>query len=290
MKTLSSLLAAWLLWVGAAAAQVTVETTLAQDQFLPGEPILVAVKISNLSGQTLTFGQDAEWLSFTLETREGALVQRQGEVPVLGEFKVETTQAGTRRVDLAPYFSVHKFGRYKVTATVKIPAWDKQVSSRPTSFDVVNGTKLWEQEFGLPAEPGQAQGAPEVRKYALLQANLVKHLRLYVRITDAAEEHIYRLFSLGDMVSINRPEAQLDKYGNLHVLYQVGAHSFNYSVVNPQGRLMLREAHDYTTSRPRLSADQDGRISIRGGARRETANDLPPSAPPVSTNRPVAAP
>ena len=39
-----------------ASAQVTVEVSLDQDQFLPGEAIIAAVRITNRSGQTLRLG------------------------------------------------------------------------------------------------------------------------------------------------------------------------------------------------------------------------------------------
>ena len=42
-----------------APAQVSLELALEQDQFLPNEPIRLAVKISNTSGQQLHLGTDA---------------------------------------------------------------------------------------------------------------------------------------------------------------------------------------------------------------------------------------
>jgi hypothetical protein len=56
-----------LVWSG--RAQVSVEIVLEQEQFLIGEAIPAAVRITNRSGQTLRLGDEANWLSFTLETR-----------------------------------------------------------------------------------------------------------------------------------------------------------------------------------------------------------------------------
>jgi uncharacterized membrane protein len=61
-----------------AKGQVTVEVTLDQEQFLPGEAIPVSVKISNRSGQKLTFGTEPDWLTFAIESRDGLVVPKIG--------------------------------------------------------------------------------------------------------------------------------------------------------------------------------------------------------------------
>src|SRR5207249_11768589 len=70
-----------------------------QDQFLPGETLPAAVRISNRSGQTLRLGAEEDWLTFSVEARESAVVAKIGEVPVRGEFVVESSQRATKHVD-----------------------------------------------------------------------------------------------------------------------------------------------------------------------------------------------
>ena len=275
------------LWLGLLATlssgfgQVTVEVTLDQDQFLPAETIVAAVRIANRSGQTLLLGGTPDWLTFSVEAREGLIVPKMDEVPVTGEFVLESSKVATKRVNLTPFFRLTKPGRYSVAASVRIQPWDKEFSSTPKAFDIIQGTKLWEQDFGVPPPAGAETTNPEVRKYALQQANYLKQLRLYLRLTDAAESRTLRLFSLGAMVSFGRPEPQVDQQCNLHVLFQTGARSFSYCVVNPDGQVIVRQTYDYANTRPRLQVDSAGRFSVTGGARRVTADDLPP--PPVTT-------
>ena len=142
------------------SAQVNVELTLDQDQFLAGESIQVGVRITNFSGQTLVFGKEGDWVQFAIEGRNNYIVPSTGEVPVQGEFEVESSTVVTRRVDVAPYFALTRPGRYLVTATVNLKQWDKQLVTRPKTLDVIAGTKLWEQEVGLSTTPGQP---PEAR-------------------------------------------------------------------------------------------------------------------------------
>jgi hypothetical protein len=121
-----------------------------------------------------------------------------------------------------------------------------------------------------------------LRRYVLQQANyLRKQLMLYLQITDRTGK-VYRVFPLGPMLSFGQPEAQVDKGSNLHVLYQNGPHSFSYTVVNPDGTVIVRQTYDYTT-RPRLTMDDEGQLKVAGGARRVTVTDVPASS--GETNR-----
>src|SRR5262245_31982051 len=86
-----------------ASAQVRVEVTLDQEQFLSGEALPAAVRVTNRSGQTLHLGGQPDWLTFSVESREGSIVVKNGEVPVLGEFTLESSKVATKVADLAPY-------------------------------------------------------------------------------------------------------------------------------------------------------------------------------------------
>ena len=251
--------------------QVTVELLLEQDHFIRDESLPVKVRISNRSGQTLKLGEDEDWLTFNVESRDGYPVRRFGETPVREPFILESASAATRKVDIMPYFSVSRPGRYVVTATVKIKDWGEHVVSSPRMFDVVTGQKIWEQEFGVPARAG----SPEVRKYTLQQANYIKRRMLYLRLTDDKDTQVFRVVPVGPLVSFSKPEAQLDRDSNLHVLFQTGARAFYYVVISPNGELLTRETHEYTNTRPVLRAADLGRIMVAGGVRRRAIDDFP---------------
>ncbi len=231
-------------WV---SAQVSVDLALDQDQFLPGESLVVGVRLTNFSGQTLHLGKDSDWLHITIEGRDNYVVPTTADLPVLGEFDVESSKIVTRRVDMAPCFALTRPGRYMVSATVKLKDWDKELVSKQQSF----------------------------RKYALQQAIHLKRMKLYVRVTDQAGSRVFRVFPIGPLISFSSPEHQIDKSSNLHVLYQIGAKSFNYSVINPEGKLLIRQTHEYSDTRPILRMDGKGRIYVGGGNRRVSSDDLP---------------
>src|SRR5437867_2884472 len=218
------------------SAQVSVDLALEQDQFLPGESLMVGVRITNFSGQTLHLGKDSDWLHITLEGRDNYVVPTTADLPVQGEFDVESAKVVTRRVDVVPCFALARPGRYTVNATVKLKDWDKELVSKPKAFDVIAGTTLWEQDVGVSAPAGSRHPDPEVRKYALQQAIHLKQMKLYVRVSDQAGSRVFRVFPIGPLISFSSPEHQIDKLSNLHVLYQTGAKTFNYSVINPDAK------------------------------------------------------
>ena len=248
-----------------ALGQVTVEVGQTQDQFLPGESVPVAVRITNQSGQTLHLGDEDDWLTFSVEGIGGTVVPKLGEVPVRGAFDLESSGVATKRVDLAPYFPLLQRGRYTVTAMLKIRGWNSEIPSRGKTFDVIEGVNLWEQEFGLPEAAGGTNANPEIRRYCLRQASYLRELRLYLRVTDQSGTRPVRVVPIGVMLSFSRPEHRIDKHSNLHVLYQSGPQSFSYTVYNPDGDLITRQTHDYVRTRPRLQVDADGNPQVVGG-------------------------
>lgn len=259
-----------------ATAQLTVEVVLDQEQFLLGEAVPAAVKVTNRSGQTVQLGKDAGWLTFSIESGDGFVVGKSGEVPVIEEFTLPSSKVATRKVQLTPYFTLSRPGRYRVTATVDVKGWDKQFLSPAKGFDVITGAKLWSQEIGVPAPAGDTNRAPEVRKYTLQQANYLRtQPRLYVKLTDASEERVMKVYSLGNLVSFSKPDPQVDKLSNLHLLFQNGARTFSYNVVSPDGELTLRQTYETAATRPRLQLDADGKFAVAGGFRRISVSDLP---------------
>ena len=265
------IISALLLASVSAMAQVTVDIQFDQEHFLRSESLPVRVRIANLSGRTLHLGQGLEWLTFEVEGREGILLAKKGEIPIAKPFDLESSKTATLRADLMPYFNLSEPGHYALTVNVKVPELNKEVSTPPKPFDIVSGTKIWERAFGVPGTT-----PPETRKYALQQATFLKQLRLYVRVTDADEETVYRVVPLGMLLSFSTPETQIDRSSNLHVLFQNSARGFFYGVISPDGELIIRQTYDYGDVRPRLRAEEDGRVVVANGQRRILLSDLPP--------------
>jgi hypothetical protein len=273
MKNMALSLAVLLAMAGSLSAQVKVQLLMDHDQFLPGEQLPVKVRVSNNSGQTLRFGDEA-WLSYSVEDTDGTIVMRTGEAPTAHNFDVIPSQWASTGTDLAPYFKLTKPGRYTVVATVKIRDWRRSVTSAPLHFDVITGTRFWEQAFGMP-QAADNHNPPEVRKYILQKATTAHDTKLYFRLTDADEVRSLRVFSIGPMMSFSDPQMRVDQASNLHLLYQQGARAYAYLVINLDGDVKRRETYVYVNSAPRLKVDEHGEAVIVGGVRRFADNDVP---------------
>ena len=262
-----------------ATAQVKVEVHFDGEQFIANEPLIARVRIVNDSGTTLRFGETMDWLGFAVESMEGPYVRALRPPKTMTEpFSVESSHTANVRVDLAPAFDLTKTGKYKVVATVKVPSFGTSFASPSKNFFIVTGTRRWEKQFGAPSHiaPPDANGLPEIRKYMLIEAMSGKDTKFYVRVTDKFEGNI-RVVPIGTLVSFSKPEPQIDKWSNLHVLYQIGARAFTYFCVNPDGLLIARETHEISDNgRPHMATTDEGRIVIRGGNRRPTVDDIPP--------------
>jgi len=285
MKTLLFILG-MLGWVVMnAPAQVEVEVTLDQEQFLPGESRPAAVKITNLSGRQLHLGAETNWLTFNVESVDNFEVIKKAEVPVVGEFDLESSQRAIKHVDLAPYFPLVRAGHYRILATLRIKDWDQKEdlveTSPPKYFDIINGIILWAQDFGVPLAAGAAGHKPEMRKYSLIKANYISgQFRLYVQVSNPADGEVYQIQGIGPLVTFSEPEAQVDPYGFLHVLYQNGARVFSYTVVAPDGSFLRQDFYEYINTRPRLGIDDEGNVLVKGGVRQPQHHDETPAEAP----------
>ena len=291
MMMLRAILVGLLVALPRAYAQVSAEVVLGQEQFLPGESLEMALKIANRSGQTLHFGKASSWLTLHVEGEGNFSAEASSEIPDGTEFDLDSSRLATKRLDVAPLFQLTKPGRYKLTAILRLPLFPEPIISPPKSFDVITGTKLWEEEFGVPG----SGNPPEVRSYLLQQANYLKQLQLYVRITRSREALPVKVVRLGQMVSFGQPSAMLDRLCDLHVIFQTGPRSFRYAAVSPEGDFKIRHTYTLSESRPRLEVDKDGAVSVKGGLQTKTADDIPVEPDPVlteppSTNQPAATP
>lgn len=258
--------------VALARAQVNVEIVFDQEQFLRSESLPVRVRISNFSGQPLRLGDDADWLSFSVTSDEGRALAKSGTIPLPKPFTIPSAKTVALSVDLMPYFELSEAGRYKLAARVKVPELAREVMAESKTFDVISGAKIWEKDVGIPGTT-----PPLVRKYALQQATFLKQARLYVRVTDASEANVVRVQQLGALTSFSQPEAAVDQVSHLHVLFQSGQRSFSYAIVTPEGEQIIRQTFEVNgESRPRLRAEEDGRVVVHGGQRRILLSDLPP--------------
>lgn len=263
------------IFVPVAHAQISVETVVDKQYYLPGEAIVVGVKVANFSGQTIHLGSDPQWIDLTLETKNGYIIPTLNPISVPGEFEVESTTAATRRFSITPFFDVTRIGHYILTTRIRIAAWNQTFTAEPVDIEILGGVRLWTREFGVPAGPDQTT-APEVRKYVLIQTLRQNQMKLWLSIFNADETKIVNTLPVSKMVSFSDPDPQLDQSSNLHLLVQNGRISFKYTVINPEGRVLIRQTYLYgQDGKPRLRFGPGGIVAVANGIRQPNPDDIP---------------
>jgi hypothetical protein len=257
-------------------AQISVVAELEDSDFLLGEHILIRVRVANTSGQRILLGDTKDWLTFTVESRDGYLVQKLQDAAVYGPFTLENSEGAIKRVDLSPCFAISQSGRYQVTAHLKVDQWGGRTwTSAPVPFSVVGGATLSHLDFGVPREGD----APEIRRYSLLKSVQPRKVKLYFRLSDAVGSQVFATYQIGSLMSFSEPESLLDRANNFHVLYQTGARSFLYFSADTEGQMRLRQLYEIGTMRPKLVSNEKGDVIVIGGVRRPTREDYPPPPP-----------
>jgi hypothetical protein len=94
-------------------------------------------------------------------------------------------------------------------------------------------------------------------------------------VSDAVSANVLKVTPLGPMVSFSDPEAQVDRLGRLHVLWQTGGQTFVCSAVDAGGVVVQQEVYDYYDSRPRLTVNDQGDVTVTGGVRRVKPAEIP---------------
>jgi hypothetical protein len=257
---------------------VTAELQLDRTEFLSDEDMQIKVHIENRSGQLLTLGKGDDWISFSVAGDNNNPVSPLGDGSVSNQFQIQSAQAADVTFNLTPFFDFRQPGHYTVKAAFKLP-WNQEVNCKPVSFTVIKGLRLDcspDMAVGVPLPEGVSNTAPVMRRYFLEKVTHASGMKMYFRLTDGSGAKTLRVFPLGPMVSFGQPQAQIDRFSNLHVLNQSGAQSFTYVVLDPHGFILDRQTYEYNETRPELRVNAEGGIFVFGGIRRISTTDIPP--------------
>ncbi len=245
------------------SAQVRVDISFKRKLYVLYEPLIATVTINNLSGRPLLL-EDAEhhrWFGFTIEAADGRLIP-----PINPDYSLAPAAVGpgeklSRAVNLTPLFPLDEFGLYRVKATVYAPSFDRYFSSPPLAVEITEGRPIWQEVVGVPGDSGR----PELRTITLLSHKLSRSTRLYVRIEDKERGKIYATHQLGPFLTFGTPEVMLDARNEIHILQNSAPKQFLYTHLGLQGEVLGQQAYREAGTRPTLSKQSGGGITVVGG-------------------------
>jgi hypothetical protein len=251
-------------FTGAARAQIQVELKLPRLQYISYEPVVARLAITNLAGRDVDLrdGEAQPWFGFEITGRDGQPIG-----PVVA-YKPEATlnvPAGktiTQKINLTPLYPIHDFGTYRVRANVYFADLNRFFYSQTKVFQITDARPVWQKTVGIPEGNPGAGGE---RTYSLLSNRFPDHTSLYVRVEDRSSGAVYATYSLGRIIALDEPQAELDRANQLHILHCAAPRSWAYSLVGLNGELLRHSAFMETKTRPRLRHATDGTVLVMGG-------------------------
>jgi hypothetical protein len=270
-------------------AQLQVDIKLKRTLYLSYEPILIAVSLTNLTGNPLPLN-DADgdhWFGFQIETLDGRPIAPRSLNYSNEPLVLEAGQKLTRTVNLTPLFPIGEFGGYRIRAAIYAATLKRYFNSPPLNIEITDGRPIFQKTVGVPEG---MPGAGEMRNITVLTHRLPNSSQLYVRIENTKGGTVFCTHRLGRLVSYGTPEILLDKKNQIHVLQNVAPKSFLYSHIGLNGEVLQRKTYSQIVKRPILRESPDGAIQVIGAREIDpTAEAAKPPVPSLS-DRPVPLP
>ncbi|MEM9079811.1 MAG: hypothetical protein AAGC74_03860 [Verrucomicrobiota bacterium] len=239
-------------------AQLNVDLQVSRRQFIAHEAIPVSVRLTNRAGKELFLHGDGRrpWLDFVVVDKRGTPMRPLGGVLNFQAAKVPVGRSVAKNIDLASVFALESYGNYTVYAVVTLPTGESFQSAR-NSFTVTKGRTIYEQRVGLGKKARDYRlitFAPANKSYLYFQAELVDQGR--VAIT----------YPIGEILVFRKPQATVDKAGDLHALYLAAPDRYMHIRIDSQGRLAEKKIYKRgAVGDPRLVAFADGEVQVAGG-------------------------
>lgn len=275
----------FLLIASSVVGQIQVDLKFPRLQFIAYEPVIATVGITNLAGRDVDLhdisGQP--WFGFEVTGQDGQLIGTLKTDPIQPPLKIETGKRVTQKINLTSLFAVHDFGAYHVRAHVYFADLGKFFYSPAKVFEVTDARPIWERTVGIPEGIG---GAADVRSYSLLSNRFPDHTSLYVRVEDKDHGIVYATYSLGHIIALDEPQAELDRANQLHVLFCAAPRAWAYDRIGLNGELLSHATFMETKSRPRLVRSDDGEVKIASGMMEAPLNPETRSIAPKLSDRP----
>ncbi|HJT81224.1 MAG TPA: hypothetical protein VJ719_08510 [Chthoniobacterales bacterium] len=276
--------------VSQAGAQIQLDIKLARLQYIAYEPVIATVGITNLAGRDVELrdtGSQA-WFGFEITGAEGQPIAASRNKISQPPLRIEAGKRVTQKINLTPLYAVHELGTYHVRAYIHFHDLDRFFYSPRKVFTVTDARPIWQKTVGVP---GEASGPGRVRTYSLMTNRFPNRTSLYVRVEDKDTGIVYATESLGRIISMDEPQAQLDRENQLHILHCAGPRSWAYTRIGLNGEVLARSAYLEAKSRPRLFQAPDGNVVVKGGLSQDAVNRAGAAKPvPKLSDRPPAIP
>ena len=274
-----------------ASAQLGVEMSLNNTDYVSHESVKATVKVHNRSGQDVVLPQG--WLTFDVYNGSRMLSGHRGAAGGMPPFVLGAGKSITKVVSINSLYPVYDWGNYRVNASVYYPPLRNYFTSKPKRFTVTDPKPFWSESIGV------SQGRNKLssfRIYELIEHRGLKRTEIYVRLRDAKGGRIYATYSIGRYINVTKPQATIDSQNRLHVMQMAGRQIYQHSTINSEGSFLGAQYYKGGRERPTLMIDGSGIVKVKGGtvydpaAEQRAAAAASASRGRMATDRPPGLP
>lgn len=242
---------------GQSFGQLNVDLQLSRQQFIPHEPIPLAVRLTNRAGRELLLHGDGRrsWLNIMISDQRGNPIAPYKNLSFQAA-KIPVGRSVAKQVDLNTLFPLHSYGKYTIYTVISLPTGETFNSARKT-FDVTKGRTIYEQRVGL---------ASKSRDYRLITFAPGRTSYLYFQAELVEERRVVMTYPIGEILQNHRPEATVDREGRLNAFYLGAPDRYVHVLIDSRGKVAKRTIYKRGSSgQPRLVAFANGEVKVAGG-------------------------
>ncbi len=253
-------------------AQLAMNLKLNSDDYIRYEKIYAFLTIKNQSGRPIIFGTNKNLqckISFDIETLRGDR-PKSLEAPMyeITDTLLPAGEKQTFTIPITKYFAFSSVGKYRIKAIVTHAQLAQSYETEPIEFNIVEGNVVWTTSVGIPALSAEENKDSKIgkRTYSII-SYFDGTNKIYCLLVED-DKHIYGLTKVGYDIGTVKPQCEVDRLSNLHLLVQSSANIFSYFIYDVNCRLeekeVYKKADEYSI--PTLLYDEKtGRIHVVGG-------------------------
>lgn len=253
-------------------AQLAMSLKLNAQNYIRYEKIYAKLTIKNQSGQPIVFGSNKNLkckISFEIETIKGDR-PKSLETPMyeITDTLLPAGEKQTFSIPITKYFEFLSDGKYRIKAIVTHTQLPKSYETEQVEFNIIDGKVVWTTSVGVPSLSSEEDNDPKIDKRTFSIISYFDGTSKIFCLLVEDDKHIYGLTKVGYDIGAVKPQYEVDRLSNLHLLIQSSATIFSYFIYDINCRLEDKEVYkkidEYTT--PTLLKDEAiGRIHVVNG-------------------------
>jgi hypothetical protein len=243
-----------------AHGQLGVNIRMNQAQFLAGESVLLAVTLTNHTGNDIILANNGRtpWLDVVVKRGNSEPAASLGRAN-FGAVKIATGQSMSKTIEVSGLYNLREPGSYSVSVLIRSSENSAGFASNRLLFSIANVRPDWTQKVGVPGQPGKTH------EFRIMNFTSSSKSMIYVQVLDSKTGVAMQTVNLGAALLFRKPQAAVDRAQTLNILYLATPEFYVHARIDVNGKFLGRELHKRgADGDPRLVTFADGSVKVAG--------------------------